>query len=191
MFWGVFAICCDSILNQSLKGQTQLKTRGQFPGTPLKQVGSISRNEGSVWRGIHSNSQVAAPHCLDHSKNSYLSSMNLKEAIQHSPQEFLRLCKSHDVKLLYAFGSSVNDRFKEDTSDIDLLVELSTEDPAQRGENLLNLWDQFEQFFQRKVDLLSTASIRNPILKKSIDASKVLVYDGTELKVSFLYYHGD
>jgi len=123
--------------------------------------------------------------CLDHSKISYLSSMNLKEAIQHSPQEFLRLCKSHDVKLLYAFGSSVSDRFKEDTSDIDLLVELSTEDPAQRGENLMNLWDQFEQFFQRKVDLLSTASIRNPILKKSIDASKVLVYDGTELKVSF------
>jgi predicted nucleotidyltransferase len=111
--------------------------------------------------------------------------MNLKEAIQHSPQEFLRLCKSHDVKLLYAFGSSVSGRFKEDTSDIDLLVELSTEDPAQRGENLMNLWDQFEQFFQRKVDLLSIASIRNPILKKSIDASKVLVYDGTELKVSF------
>ena len=119
------------------------------------------------------------------SKNSYLSGMNMKEAIQHSPQEFLRLCRSHDVKLLYAFGSSVNDRFKEDTSDIDLLVELSTEDPAQRGENLMNLWDQFEQFFQRKVDLLSIASIRNPILKRSIDASKVLVYDGTELKVAF------
>ena len=118
------------------------------------------------------------------SKISYLSGMNMKEAIQHSPQEFLRLCRSHDVKLLYAFGSSVNDRFKEDTSDIDLLVELSTTDPAQRGENLMNLWDQFEQFFQRKVDLLSTASIRNPILKRSIDASKVLVYDGTELKVS-------
>jgi predicted nucleotidyltransferase len=111
--------------------------------------------------------------------------MNFKEAIQHSPQEFLRLCKSHDVKLLYAFGSSLSDRFKEDTSDIDLLVELSTEDPAQREENLMNLWDQLEQFFQRKVDLLSTASIRNPILKKSIDASKELIYDETELKVSF------
>jgi predicted nucleotidyltransferase len=48
----------------------------------------------------------------------------------------------------------------------------------------MNLWDQLEMFFQRKVDLLSAAAIRNPILKKSIDASKILVYDGTELKVS-------
>ena len=110
--------------------------------------------------------------------------MNLKESIKRRPQEFLRLCKSYEVKSLYAFGSSINDSFKEETSDIDLLIELSTEDPAQRGENLMNLWDQLELFFQRKVDLLSAAAIRNPILKKSIDASKILIYDGTELKVS-------
>lgn len=110
--------------------------------------------------------------------------MNLREAIRLKPQEFVRLCKSYDVKTLYAFGSSITDKFKEESSDIDLLIELSTEDPAQRGENLLNLWDQLELFFQRKVDLLSDASIRNPILRKSIDASKILVYDGTELQVS-------
>ena len=116
--------------------------------------------------------------------------MNLKESIKSRPQEFLRLCKSYEVKSLYAFGSSINDSFKEETSDIDLLIELSTEDPAQRGENLMNLWDQFELFFQRKVDLLSAAAIRNPILKKSIDASKILVYDGTELKVSNWHLDG-
>jgi predicted nucleotidyltransferase len=55
---------------------------------------------------------------------------------------------------------------------------------AQRGENLMNLWDQLELFFQRKVDLISAAAIRTPILKRRIDASKILVYDGTELKVS-------
>lgn len=111
--------------------------------------------------------------------------MDFRETIQRSPQEFVGLCKSYDVKSLYAFGSSIKGNFKEASSDIDLLIELSTEDPAQRGENLMNIWDHFERFFQRKVDLLSATSIRNPILKRSIDGSKVLVYDGTELKVSF------
>jgi predicted nucleotidyltransferase len=60
---------------------------------------------------------------------------------------------------------------------------LNTDDPLKRGEALLNLWDKFETFFQRKVDLLTASSIRNPILKKSIESSKVLVYDGKELDV--------
>lgn len=111
--------------------------------------------------------------------------MNLKDTIQVRPDEFISLCKSHDVKSVYAFGSSVTDNFKEDTSDIDLLVELNTKDPIKRGQNLLDLWDKLEAYFQRKVDLLTSSSIRNPILRKNIDSSKVLVYDRQGLKVSF------
>jgi predicted nucleotidyltransferase len=111
--------------------------------------------------------------------------MNLKDTIQVRPDEFISLCKSHDVKSVYAFGSSVTDSFKVDTSDIDLLVELNTEDPIKRGQNLLDLWDKLEAYFQRKVDLLTSSSIRNPILRKNIDSSKVLVYDRQGLKVSF------
>lgn len=111
--------------------------------------------------------------------------MNLKDSIQGKPNEFITLCKNHDVKELYVFGSSVSGKFKEDSSDIDLLIELSTQDPVERGENLLNIWDKLEAFFNRKVDLLTNSSIKNPILKKSIDSSKILIYDGKELKVSF------
>jgi uncharacterized protein len=111
--------------------------------------------------------------------------MNLKESIKVNSKEFLSLCKNHDVKVLYAFGSSTNDNFKEESSDIDLLVEINTIDPIKRGENLLDLWDKFEKFFQRKVDLLTSSSIRNPILRKSIDSSKILIYDGEKQKLSF------
>ena len=111
--------------------------------------------------------------------------MNLQESIKVKPEEFITLCENHDVKTLYAFGSSINNNFKEETSDIDLLIELNTEDPIKRGENLISLWDKFEIFFQRKVDLLTNSSLRNPILKKSIDSSKILIYDGKEHKVSF------
>ena len=111
--------------------------------------------------------------------------MNLRESINDNPQAFVALCQDYEVKSLYAFGSSITNEFKENESDIDLLIELNTADPLQRGENLLNIWEKFELFFHRKVDLLTSSSIKNPILKKSIDSTKVLIYDGKELKVSF------
>ncbi len=94
------------------------------------------------------------------------------------------MCKSHQVKTLYAFGSVTTNDFDESSSDIDLLVELNTQDPVQRGEHLMDLWEKFEVFFQRKVDLLTNASIKNPILRKSIDASKQLIYDGQKQEIS-------
>ena len=111
--------------------------------------------------------------------------MNLKESIKDNPTEFVSLCKLHEVESLYAFGSSTNDQFEEATSDIDLLIELTTKDPIKRGQNLMDLWEKFESFFQRKVDLLTNASIRNPILRSSIDSSKILIYDGQKQEVSF------
>lgn len=109
--------------------------------------------------------------------------MNLKESISYKMAEFLSLCKSHHVKNLYAFGSSITNEFNEELSDIDLLIEIDKNDPIERGEILMNIWDKFEKFFQRKVDLLTNTSIKNPVLKKNIDSTKILIYDGKEQKI--------
>lgn len=109
--------------------------------------------------------------------------MVVKEQISANHQNFLTLCKEHHVKFLYAFGSSTNDQFKEDSSDIDLLVEIENEDPIERGEMLLSLWDDFEAFFHRKVDLLTESSIRNSYLRKNIEATKILLYDGKRSQI--------
>ena len=101
----------------------------------------------------------------------------LQQIIQSRNREFLLICQSHHVETLYAFGSSVTDRFHAD-SDIDLLITVDEEDPLERGEALLSIWDQLEAFFQRQVDLLTNSSIKNPILRKNIDQTKVLLYDG-------------
>ncbi len=103
--------------------------------------------------------------------------MNLMNSIKEKAKEFITLCENHDVKTLYAFGSSVNKNFKEESSDIDLLIELNTLDPILRGELLIDIWDKFEIFFQRKVDLLTFNSIKNPILRKNIDSTKILIYE--------------
>ena len=110
--------------------------------------------------------------------------MIVRDQIAKKKKDFILLCESHNVKYLYAFGSSTDERFDPKNSDIDLLVEIDSPDPIDRGEKLLSLWDLFENFFNRKVDLLTESSIRNPYLKKSIESTKVLIYDGPGQKVS-------
>lgn len=105
--------------------------------------------------------------------------MIIRDQTSKKKKDFLLLCKSHNIKYLYAFGSSTDDRFDPKRSDIDLLVEIDCSDPIDRGEKLLSLWDLFENFFNRKVDLLIESSIRNPYFKKNLESTKVLIYDGS------------
>ena len=109
--------------------------------------------------------------------------MMIQKEISNRINDFKAICDDHKVRYLFAFGSSTSDHFNCETSDIDLLVEIDSPDPIDRGELLISLWDNFEDFFSRKVDLLTNSSIRNPYLQKSIDATKVLIYDGSGKKV--------
>jgi predicted nucleotidyltransferase len=109
--------------------------------------------------------------------------MKIKDEISKRSDVFLSLCKQNGVKELYAFGSSTNLKFDNEQSDIDLIVELNKLDPLEKGERLMNIWDEFEDSFQRKVDLLTENSIKNPYLKKSIDSTKILIYDGRMQKI--------
>ena len=109
--------------------------------------------------------------------------MGITNEIKRSLSGFRDLCRNHKVNTLYAFGSSVTNNFDPESSDIDLVVEINESDPLERGELLLSIWDRLEVFFDRKVDLLTEGSIKNPYLKKSIDETKILIYDGSKEKV--------
>lgn len=109
--------------------------------------------------------------------------MRIKEDIKKRRQDFLLLCKEHKVKFMYAFGSSTKQFFDETHSDIDLIVEIESNDPLDRGDLLIDLWDKLELFFGRKVDLLTESSIKNPFLKKEIDRTKKLIYDGEKEEI--------
>lgn len=109
--------------------------------------------------------------------------MKILELIKGRIDNFKNLCQDHKVKYLYAFGSSITENFNEDTSDIDLIVEIDEPDPIEKGEKLISLWNNFESFFQRKVDMLTETSIKNPFLKREINSKKLLIYDGSSKKI--------
>ena len=107
--------------------------------------------------------------------------MITEKADLHS-KRFIAMCKAHKVDKLYVFGSAVKGNFT-DESDLDVLVEINEHDPLNRGELLLSLWNALEAYCNRKVDLLTYNSIRNPYLMKSIDDTKKLIYDGSKEEV--------
>lgn len=108
---------------------------------------------------------------------NYLWNMVIDELINKDKQAFFDLCKAHQVKYLFAFGSSVTGNFDFNNSDIDVLVEIDEPDPIKKGEKILSFWDKLESFFKRKVDLLTNLSIKNRILRDSIELTKVLIYE--------------
>lgn len=103
--------------------------------------------------------------------------------IRERHTDFVDLCRAHRVDKIYAFGSSITDHFDPVSSDIDIVVKIDIDDPVDRGEALISLWDKLEALFERQVDLLTEDSIRNPYLKSNIDRTKKLIYDREGEKV--------
>ena len=88
-----------------------------------------------------------------------------------------KLCKLQGVKSLYAFGSVLTDRFGQE-SDVDLIVDLHEKDPLEYTEKYFNLKFGLEEILGRPVDLLEERSDLNPVIKKEIERSKKMIYEG-------------
>ncbi|QCX01523.1 hypothetical protein FGM00_15935 [Aggregatimonas sangjinii] len=86
-----------------------------------------------------------------------------------------KLCISNGVKSLFAFGSVLKNQLRTD-SDIDLVVDIDDNDPFSYSDKYFNLKFNLERIFNRKIDLLELRAIRNQLLKKEIDKTKLLIY---------------
>ena len=98
--------------------------------------------------------------------------MNL---IENNIQKIIDLCKKHKVHKLFVFGSVLTSRFN-DNSDVDLIVDFNKAEVSDYFDNFFDFKYALENLFGRKVDLLEEQTIKNPYLKKNVDATKTLIY---------------
>jgi len=85
------------------------------------------------------------------------------------------LCHNHKVDKMYLFGSALNSNFNA-KSDIDFLVKFKSIDLAKYFDNYINFKEKLKNLFGREIDLVEEQTLRNPILIRSINRSKELVY---------------
>lgn len=89
--------------------------------------------------------------------------------------DITKLCESHNVKSLYAFGSVLNDSFGDD-SDIDLIVDFANLNLEEYADNYFDFKFSLQDILKRKIDLLEETAIKNPYFKMSVNQQKKLVY---------------
>ena len=86
------------------------------------------------------------------------------------------LCRRTHARRLDLFGSASRDDFRPDRSDLDFVVAFDLLPPADYSDAFFSLKEGLEALFDRPVDLLTERSLRNPYLRKRVDAERVAVY---------------
>jgi hypothetical protein len=95
---------------------------------------------------------------------------------QHAKQ-LRAIAKRRSVRRLAVFGSVLTEEFDSTRSDIDLLVEFDPLSPVERADAYFGLLADLEALFGRPVDLVERSALRNPIVRETVEASQVIVYD--------------
>jgi predicted nucleotidyltransferase len=85
------------------------------------------------------------------------------------------LCEQYKVSKLFAFGSILTNRFN-DKSDIDMVVDFKDIDLLDYVDNFFSFKDALSGVLGREIDLLEDKAIRNPVLRRNIDNSQLLIY---------------
>lgn len=100
----------------------------------------------------------------------------MTDVLEHHRQDLAALCRKHRVRRLDVFGSAARGDFDEKSSDVDLLVEFEDMPHADRADEYLGFLTGVEALLHRRVDLVEVSAVRNPYLRRGIEASKELVY---------------
>ncbi|MBL0294322.1 MAG: nucleotidyltransferase domain-containing protein [Saprospiraceae bacterium] len=86
-----------------------------------------------------------------------------------------KLCESHKVKSLYAFGSVLTERFNGE-SDIDLIVDFSNIEVEDYADNYFDFKFSLQDILKRPIDLLEEKAIKNPYFKQSVNQQRKQIY---------------
>lgn len=101
----------------------------------------------------------------------------MNKIIIENIEELKKLCKSLDIKRMYAFGSVLNDSFSSH-SDIDLLIAFDDNLTFEKyTDNYFELHYKLKDIFKRKIDLVTENSLSNPYFIDSINKNKKLIYE--------------
>jgi len=96
--------------------------------------------------------------------------------IQAHKAELHALCREYGVERLELFGSATSEAFDAASSDLDFIVRFA-DTSSGYADRYLDFAEALEELFGRDVDLVTERSISNPYFRKSVDATREVVYD--------------
>ena len=96
--------------------------------------------------------------------------------IERIKPEIEQLCQRLPVKRLGLFGSVLSQNFSQG-SDVDVLVIFDSDEIIDLFDKYFELKEKLQDVFKRKVDLVVDKKFKNPVLRESIDRTRIVVYE--------------
>ncbi|NLJ36037.1 MAG: hypothetical protein GX358_07400 [candidate division WS1 bacterium] len=98
------------------------------------------------------------------------------DLLESRRQEIAVLCRRHRVRRLEVFGSAATGAFDPRTSDLDFLVEYHPLGPDESADAYFGLLEDLQSLLGRPVDLVMARAIQNPYFRRSVDATREVLY---------------
>lgn len=96
--------------------------------------------------------------------------------IQQQRGELEAICRRFGVSRLEVFGSAATGSFREESSDLDFLVEFELPAGPGYADRYFGLLEALEALFGQPVDLVVSSAIKNPYFRESINKTRALLY---------------
>ncbi len=90
--------------------------------------------------------------------------------------EIAAICARYGVASLDLFGSGTTADWQPLASDLDFVVTFEPRESPGLADRYLGLAESLEAAFGRPVDLITSASIRNPYFRANVEATRSRVY---------------
>lgn len=100
--------------------------------------------------------------------------------IEMNIDKIAALCRKYKVAKLWVFGSILTPRFN-DQSDIDFSVNFDEQTINSEKLDWADIFFDFiaelEALMGRRVDLVCDDAVKNPVFRKELDSTKMLIYE--------------
>jgi uncharacterized protein len=104
----------------------------------------------------------------------------LSEMIREIEQQGLAiaaLCRRYRVRRLSLFGSAATGAFNLATSDLDFVAEFADTQAEDYADRYFDFAEALEHLFNRRVDVLTRRSIRNPYFRNEVERTAQVIYE--------------
>jgi len=104
--------------------------------------------------------------------------------IEKIKPEVEQVCRRLPVKRLGLFGSALGRNFSP-SSDVDVLVIFDSGEDIDLFDGYFELKEQLQKIFRREVDLVVDKKFKNPILKETVERTRIVIYERSDKKKSY------
>ena len=97
--------------------------------------------------------------------------------VEQKRQALAELCRRYRIRRLRLFGSAATGTFAPEASDLDFVAEFADTQSADYADRYFDFAEALERLFNRRVDVITQRSIRNPYFRAEVQKTAQVVYE--------------